>query len=136
MSRFPYCEPRGLRTSLFLQWLKEYLSFLCRGRCPMLSTKRERNADVETIITAMLDSCCCQNASQTISTTPPASLTPAILTIETTTMANERHIQSPRPAFWCALIRIWVKIAIGNERTMKSVKTSTLVATEVSRITR
>lgn len=98
-SPFPFPEPRALRTSLLLQLFAEYLWFLRGAGVAVLSTNNERKADIETIITDMLDSCCSQKASHTISTLPPGSLIPAILTTAIMTITNERQSQNPMPAF-------------------------------------
>jgi len=93
-------EPRALRTSLLLLHLfAEYLGCLRGPAAPPLSTKSERKADIETMMTATLDSCCCQKTSHTMSTLPPASLMPEILTMAITTITIERQSQSPIPAF-------------------------------------
>lgn len=129
-------EPRALRTSFFLQPFKEYLWCLLGAGAPPLSTNSERNADIETIMTAILDSCCCQKASHTMSTFPPSSLMPAILTIATMTITSERQSQNPMPTFCRVLMWTCHRVAMGNESTMKSVTTSITVVMAVSRMTR
>lgn len=100
-----------------------------------LATNRARKAEIENTITAMLDSCCCQNASQTMSTCPLASLIPEILTMATATIKIERQSERPRANFWRVSTRTSHSRTIGNDRTMMSVVMSTTVVMAVSRMT-
>lgn len=86
-------------------------------------------------MTAILDSCCCQNASQTMSTSPLMVLYPAILTMATMIITSERHKDRPRARFWRRPTRTSHKSTTGNDKTKKSVKISAAVVIAVSRIT-
>lgn len=97
--------------------------------------KNERKAEVETIMTAILHSCCIQKASQTISTLPSARYKPEILTTDTIIMTSDRQSERPRPSFCRALMRTLHSKTIGKDRTIRSVITSTTVVMLVSRTT-
>lgn len=99
------------------------------------ATKNERKAETETMMTAMLHSCCIQKASQTISTLPSVRYTPEILTILTIIMTSDRQSERPRPIFCRTLMRTFHSKASGNDRTMRSVTMSMTVVMLVSRMT-
>lgn len=99
------------------------------------ATKNERKAETETMMTAMLHSCCIKKASQTISTFPSARYPPEILTMETRIMTSERQSERPRPIFCRTLMRTFQSKATGNERIITSVAISTAVVMPVSRMT-
>lgn len=86
-------------------------------------------------MTIMLVSCCCQKASQTMSTSPSASLKYDILTIATTTIITERHRKRARANFRPTFTRNSQRRTMGNDRTMMSVAISTTVVMAVSRTT-
>ena len=119
-----------------LLFFREPGEYLGSGLLAVLETKKERKADEETMMTAMLHSCCIQNANQTISTSPPASLMPEILTMATMTITRERQRTRARPSFCCKLIRTFHRRLIGKDTTRMSVTTSITVPIEVLRIAR
>ena len=84
--------------------------------------------------TAMLHSCCCQKASQTISTLPlPPRLMPAIRTMVTIIMTPERQSENARPIFWRRLIRTLQSRMTGRDSTRMSLVMSIAVVIAVSR---
>ena len=86
-------------------------------------------------MTEMLDSCCCQKYSQTMSTSPSASLKYDILTIATTTMTTERHRKRASANFCLTSMRNPQRSTMGNDRTIMSVAMSATVVMAVSRTT-
>lgn len=100
-----------------------------------LFMKKERNADTEIMMTAILHSCCCQNASQTMSTEPPSSLMAAILITATIAMISERHNEIATPNFCWAFIRVLRSMIIGIETSNPSLTMSSEVVIPVSRST-
>jgi hypothetical protein len=90
-----------LRNILHFQDPGEYPG---EGLSTVFATKKVRKAEDETMMTATLDSCCIQNANQTMSTLPWERLMPPILTMDTTTMTRERQRKRARPSFWRMLI--------------------------------
>ena len=123
------------RKSLLPFSLGEYLCCLCNGGVAGLGTKRDRKAETDTMRTAILHSCCCQKASQTISTLPlPLCLMPAILIMVTIIMTHERQSENAKPIFWRTLIRTFQSMLIGRDRTKRSLMISIVVVIAVSRI--
>ena len=127
--------PRGRLWTPRLQSLRERLSGFLRGWCIDFATNHAGTAERDTVMTAILDCCCCQNNSQTISTLSWANLNPAILTTATMIVIIERHKERLNANFCRASTRILHKSMIGSERTTMSEKMSTAVAIAVSRTT-
>jgi hypothetical protein len=96
--------------------------------------KKERKAEVETMMTAILHSCCIQNTSQTMSTELAPTLIPAILTMATIAITSERQRKKARPSFWHRFMRTFQRRAMGKDITRISVTKSITVVMEVSRI--
>lgn len=120
-----------LRNSLLFQEPGEYPG---EGRLVVSVTKKERKAEVETMMTAILHSCCIQNASQTMSTELAPSLMPAILTMATMAITSERQRKRARPSFWRRFMRTFQRRAMGKDTTRMSVTKSITVVMDVSRI--
>jgi hypothetical protein len=120
-----------LRNNLRFQEPGEYPG---EGLSTVFTTKKERKAEDETMMTAILHSCCIQNANQTMSTLPPLRLIPAILTMATMTITRERQRKRARPSFWRILIRTFHRRVMGKDTIKMSVTTSITVVMEVSRI--
>ena len=118
-----------------LQSLRERLNGFLGGWCIDFATNNPRTAERDTMMTAILDSCCCQNTSQTISTLSLASLIPAILTTATMIIIIERHKERPNANFCRTSTRTLHRSIIGNERTTMSETMSTAVVIAVSRTT-
>lgn len=126
--------PRRLISILRLQSLTDCRRGFLTGLFIDADTNKERKADTETTMTAMLDSCCCQNASQTISTAPFASLITEILTMAATIITIERHRDMPTANFCRTSTRTSHNRTTGKDKTMISVITSTAVVAAVSRM--
>lgn len=127
--------PMRRRSSLRLQSLTDCRRGFLLGLVMDADTNKERKADTDTTMTAMLDSCCCQNASQTMSTSPFVSLKVEILTMATAIITMERHKEIPSANFCRKSTRTSHKRTTGKERTTMSVTTSTAVVAAVSRTT-
>lgn len=120
-----------LRLHSSIDWPKGFLGMLFADP----ATNRARKAEIDTTITAMLDSCCCQNATQTMSTSPLASRQLEIRTIAITIITIDRHKESPKASRCLKPTRISQSRTIGKERTVISVITSRTVVIAVSRTT-
>lgn len=131
LSRSVCSGDRRLRNSRIFQEPGEYPG---EGLLDVFAMKKERKAEQETMMTAILHSCCTQNASQTISTLPLASMMPAILTMDTMTITRERQSTKARPTFWRILMRTFHSRAMGKDTTMMSVRISNTMEMVVSRI--
>lgn len=127
--------PMRLLSTLRLHSLTDCLKGLLMGPFTDAATNKERNAEMETTVIAMLDSCCCQNASQTISTSPFVSLKAEILIMATTIITIERHKEMPSANFCRTSTRTSHRRIMGKDRTIMSVITSIAVAAAVSRMT-
>lgn len=127
--------PMRLFSTLRLHSLTDCLKGFLMGLFMDAATNKERTVDVETTVTAMLDSCCCDNASQTISTSPFTSLKAEILMMAITIITSERHKEMPSANFCRTFTWTSQRRMTGKDRTTTSVITSTAVVMAVSRMT-
>lgn len=103
------------------------------GGVLVAATKKDRNAMTETMITAILHSCCFQKVNHTMSTVP-ACLTPALLMMATRTITSDKQSVRLNPAFCHLVIRKFHRRATGNETTRISEVTSIAVLMDRLRI--
>ena len=115
-----------------LHSLKECLSGFLGSWCIDFAMNSARTAERDTIMTAILDPCCCQNITQMISTLSLASLIPAILTTATMIIIIERHNERANANFCRASTRTRHRSMTGNERTTMSVRMSVVVVIAAS----